>query len=64
MQIISGSTKSGGTLTQEQFDEDLPILEKKFEKQASSDLMWGMFGGVITLSNGNKYQVCGSTPEL
>jgi hypothetical protein len=59
MQIISGSTKSGDTLTQEQFDEDLPILEKKFEKRACSDPIWRMFGGVITLSNGNKYQVCG-----
>jgi hypothetical protein len=59
MQVISGSTESGDTLTQEQFDEDLPILEKKFEKRACSDPIWGMFGGVITLSNGNKYQVCG-----
>ena len=42
--------------TEEQQKEDMPELERLYAK-ASMGLMWEFFGGVLTLPNGNKYQV-------
>ena len=43
--------------SEEQQKEDMPELVKLHTKAAKTDMMWEFFGGVLTLPNGNKYQV-------
>ena len=43
--------------TQEQIEQDLPELERLNAEAMETEFMWELFGGVITLNNGNKYQV-------
>ncbi len=43
--------------TDEQLNEDMPELLILHERAKETELMWEFFGGVITLNNGNKYQV-------
>ena len=43
--------------TPEQIQEDLPELERLNREAMETKIMWEFFGGVITLNNGNKYQV-------
>ena len=43
--------------TDEQKKEDMPELLILHEQAKETELMWQFFGGVITLNNGNKYQV-------
>ena len=43
--------------SEEQQKEDLPELERLHKKAMDMDLMWEFFGGVLTLPNGNRYQV-------
>jgi|TARA_Y100000817_G_scaffold238124_1_gene190132 hypothetical protein len=43
--------------TQEQIDDDMPELLILHERAKETEIMWEFFGGVITLNNGNKYQV-------
>ena len=43
--------------TQEQIEQDLPELERLNAEAMETEFMWEFFGGVITLNNGNKYQV-------
>ncbi len=54
----------GGTMrviktecTEEQQKEDRPELERLYSEASCDDVMWEFFGGIITLPNGNKYQV-------
>ena len=37
--------------------KDMPELEKLHSEACYEDMMWEYFGGIITLPNGNKYQV-------
>ena len=59
MQVITAQTKEGYNVLQEQYKEDLIKLQKKFDQACLTSPMFSIFGGVITLDNGNKYQVCG-----
>ena len=45
--------------SEEQQKEDMPELKRLYAKASSHEMgfMWEFFGGVLTLSNGNKYQV-------
>ena len=43
--------------TDEKKKEDMPELLILHEQSKETELMWQFFGGVITLNNGNKYQV-------
>ena len=43
--------------TEEQKREDMPELFVLHKRAMETELMWQFFGGVITLDNGNKYQV-------
>tara|TARA_A100001391_G_scaffold186742_1_gene156146 strand:+ start:490 stop:663 length:174 start_codon:yes stop_codon:yes gene_type:complete len=43
--------------TAEQSEQDMPELLKIHNKCLETEMMWEFFGGVITLNNGNKYQV-------
>ena len=43
--------------TDEQLKEDMAELLVLHKRAIETDLMWQFFGGVITLNNGNKYQV-------
>jgi hypothetical protein len=45
--------------SEEQQKEDMPELERLYAKVSSHEMgfMWEFFGGVLTLPNGNKYQV-------
>ena len=43
--------------TDEQKKEDMPELLILHEQAKETELMWQFFGGVITLNNGNEYQV-------
>tara|TARA_Y100001951_G_C11062537_1_gene141634 strand:- start:205 stop:372 length:168 start_codon:yes stop_codon:yes gene_type:complete len=45
--------------TEEQQKEDMPELKRLYAIASSHEMgfMWEFFGGVLTLSNGNKYQV-------
>jgi hypothetical protein len=43
--------------SEEQQKEDTPELLKRNAKALKTDMMWAFFGGIITLPNGNKYQV-------
>jgi len=43
--------------TEEQQKKDMPELIKLHTKALKTELMWEFFGGTLTLSNGNKYQV-------
>ena len=43
--------------TKQQQEEDLPELEKLHAEAMKEEPTWAFFGGVLTVSNGNKYQV-------
>ena len=43
--------------SEEQQTKDMPELEKLHSEACYEDMMWEYFGGIITLPNGNKYQV-------
>ena len=43
--------------TDAQLKEDMPELLILHERAKETEFMWEFFGGVITLNNGNKYQV-------
>ena len=43
--------------TDEQKKEDMPELLVLHKRAMETEMMWQFFGGVITLDNGNKYQV-------
>tara|TARA_B100000676_G_C17808439_1_gene696104 strand:- start:597 stop:770 length:174 start_codon:yes stop_codon:yes gene_type:complete len=43
--------------TAEQSEQDMPELLKIHNECLKTEMMWEFFGGVITLNNGNKYQV-------
>jgi hypothetical protein len=45
--------------SEEQQKEDTPELERLHKKAMKNEnnLMWEFFGGVLTLPNGNRYQV-------
>tara|TARA_Y100000361_G_scaffold127558_1_gene122021 strand:+ start:56 stop:229 length:174 start_codon:yes stop_codon:yes gene_type:complete len=43
--------------TDKQLKEDMPELLILHERAKETEMMWEFFGGVITLNNGNKYQV-------
>ena len=43
--------------TDEQLKEDMADLLVLNKHAMETDMMWQFFGGVITLNNGNKYQV-------
>ena len=43
--------------SEEQQKEDMPELLKTHAQALHADMMWEFFGGLITLPNGNKYQV-------
>ena len=43
--------------TEELKKEDMRELLILHERAKETELMWEFFGGVITLNNGNKYQV-------
>ena len=43
--------------TNEQREDDMPELLILHERAKETEVMWQFFGGVITLNNGNKYQV-------
>jgi len=43
--------------SKEQQKEDMPELVKLHAKALKANMMWGFFGGHLTLPNGNKYQV-------
>ena len=43
--------------SEEQQKKDMPELVKLNAKAKQTDMMWEFFGGIITLPNGNKYQV-------
>ena len=45
--------------SEEQQKEDMPELLRLNNEAAEAEMMWGFFGGTITLSNGNQYQVLG-----
>jgi hypothetical protein len=59
MQVITAQTKDGYNVLQEQYTGDLIKLQEKFDQLCLTNPMFSVFGGVITLDNGNKYQVCG-----
>ena len=59
MRVISAQTVDGNPVPQDIFERDMIDLKAKFEHESITDPMFGIFGGVITLPNGNKYQVCG-----
>jgi hypothetical protein len=59
MQVITATAKDGKELTIKEFDSDLVQLKEKFDQACLTSPMFSIFGGVITLPNGNKYQVCG-----
>lgn len=59
MQVISAQTVDGNPVPQDIFERDMIDLKAKFELSCLNDPMFEIFGGVITLPNGNKYQVCG-----
>ncbi len=43
--------------TDEQLKEDMADLLVLHKRAMETEMMWQFFGGVITLDNGNKYQV-------
>ncbi len=43
--------------TDEQLKEDMADLLVLHKRAMETEMMWQFFGGVITLNNGNKYQV-------
>jgi len=43
--------------TAEQSEQDMPELLVLHKRAMETEMMWEFFGGVITLNNGNKYQV-------
>ena len=43
--------------TDEQLKEDMADLLVLHKHAMETDMMWQFFGGVITLNNGNRYQV-------
>ena len=43
--------------SEEQQKEDMPELVKLHAKALKANMKWTFFGGHLTLSNGNKYQV-------
>ena len=43
--------------TEEQQKKDMPELERLHAEAMKTEMMWEFFGGLITLPNGNKYQV-------
>jgi hypothetical protein len=43
--------------TDKQLKEDMADLLVLHKRAMETELMWQFFGGVITLDNGNKYQV-------
>jgi len=43
--------------SEEQQKEDMPELKKLHAQALKTEMMWEFFGGTLTLSNGNKYQV-------
>jgi len=59
MQVISAQTSEGESVPQKIFERDMIDLKAKFELSSLTDPIFEIFGGVITLPNGNRYQVCG-----
>ena len=51
MKVISTSH------TDEQLKEDMAELLVLHKRAMETEIMWPFFGGIITLDNGNKYQV-------
>ena len=43
--------------SEEQQKEDMPELQRLNSIAKKKDSMWEFFGGVLTLPNGNRYQV-------
>ena len=43
--------------TDKQLKEDMADLIVLHKRAMETEMMWQFFGGVITLDNGNKYQV-------
>ena len=43
--------------TDKQLKEDMADLLVLHKRAMETEMMWQFFGGVITLDNGNKYQV-------
>ena len=43
--------------TKEQQEKDMPELVQLHAQALKTDMMWEFFGGILTLPNGNKYQV-------
>ncbi len=43
--------------SEEQQKEDMPELIRLNAEAKATDMMWEFFGGIITLPNGNEYQV-------
>ena len=59
MQVISAQTPEGESVPQKIFERDVIDLQARFERACLTSPMFEIFGGVITLPNGNRYQVCG-----
>ena len=51
--------KPKGECSKEQQKEDMPELLRLNAQAVETEMMWGFFGGTLTLSNGNQYQVLG-----
>ena len=43
--------------SEDQQKEDMPELVKLHAQAMQTEIMWEVFGGTITLPNGNQYQV-------
>ena len=43
--------------SEEQQKKDMPEILQAHEIASKTDMMWEYFGGMITLPNGNRYQV-------
>ena len=45
--------------SEEQQKEDMPELLRLNTQAMKTEIMWEFFGGTLTLTNGNQYQVLG-----
>ena len=45
--------------SEEQQKKDMPELLRLNAQAVETEMRWGFFGGTLTLSNGNQYQVLG-----
>lgn len=49
--------------TPEEQEQDRDALQKAHERAMKNEVTWEIFGGVITLPNGHKYQVMNEMEE-